>query len=1273
MRLRTLALRGALLLALLAAALAIGLYWASRSEAVLAWGVERLAARLPGKLTLTGLRGALDRPIAIAALDYEQDGLRVSARNVALDWAPWALLLTDQLSIRNLSADSVTLTTRGGGERKRQPPDNLRLPLAVRVDRLALGALRIEGGAAPLKIGPIALRYEGGPQRHELRLERLVSQWGELAGTLRLKAERPFALEGDATIRSAALPDWPLQAKVGVQGTLEDIRAQGELMLRELPVTAQARVAPFQALPLAGMTLHATGIELAALVEGAPNATLELTVEGAQAAARALHGTVSARNLTPGTLDAKRLPMQGLSALFAAEPGLLQLTQAQLDLGEAGRASGAATLRSSAESGGAGASSSTGIETQLAVQQLDLRKLHAALRETALSGTIEVRHAQGVQHIRADLAQQGMRATAALIHGHGLLQVQSLGAQRGAARIDASGQIATAAPHAYAVQAELRRVNPAEFGDFPALTLNGSVQAHGELRPEWSAQLAYRLRDGAWRGHRLAGEGKLSLAPGRAHGVNARVNLGRNTLQLAGAYGGRGDRMDFELSAPALSALGREWGGRAQAAGRLEGTPAQPAVNATLSAADLRTPQSFGAQTLRARIALGAGEDPPIELDAQGSGLRARGLTLETARAQAAGTRGRHRLEIAAVRAPFDATAQLEGGLARDLRSWTGRLLALDNRGDHPFALEAPAPLSLSPTRTLFGPALVQSTHARLELGETVYDRGRLRSQGAITGLRLASLLDALGKVPAVQTDLVLNGSWTLDAGERVNGRIELARQSGDVTVRVDEEQLAAGFERLTAALDVTQDRVRATLVANAANAGVMSAEAHTVLSRRNGAWGVAGNAPLRVAARANVATLKPLVARLARGVAAEGRLAFELQGSGTVAEPSWTGQATGEQISIEQVRNGLFLRDGALRAEFAGDRIELRALSVRGGDGRFEAKGTLTLGSTPTPAKARPAFSIDWSANKLAVAQRPDLLLVATGSGTLSGNEERIALRGEARMDRGRVELRDESAPALGSDVVVKGAKTRVVLPEPVLRPAVDFGLDLGRDFHVKGRGLDARVEGRLRLVSPGNAPLRAEGEIQVARGGTYDAFGRKLDIDPGKLYFAGPLDNPGLDIRAMRKSQQVEAGVEVTGTARDPRVRLVSDPEVPDVEKLAWLTLGRPIEAGNQSDAQTLQRYAAVLATAVGTGSFQSRVAQRVGLDEVTLTPSMEAEAPGGVLTLGKRLSDRIYVMFEQNLSAAESVFKLNYQLSRRWSVRTESGTQTDAVDLFYTWSFD
>jgi len=119
-----------------------------------------------------------------------------------------------------------------------------------------------------------------------------------------------------------------LQAKLALQGTVQDIRAQGALTLRELPVAAQARVALFEALPLTGFTLHATALELATLVDAAPNATLEITVEGEQVAARALQGTLTLRNPTPGTLDTKRLPLHALSARFAAEPGLLQ----QLDI-----------------------------------------------------------------------------------------------------------------------------------------------------------------------------------------------------------------------------------------------------------------------------------------------------------------------------------------------------------------------------------------------------------------------------------------------------------------------------------------------------------------------------------------------------------------------------------------------------------------------------------------------------------------------------------------------------------------------------------------------------------------------------------------------------------------------------------------------------------------------------------------------------------------------------------------------------------------------------
>ena len=97
--------------------------------------------------------------------------------------------------------------------------------------------------------------------------------------------------------------------------------------------------------------------------------------------------------------------------------------------------------------------------------------------------------------------------------------------------------------------------------------------------------------------------------------------------------------------------------------------------------------------------------------------------------------------------------------------------------------------------------------------------------------------------------------------------------------------------------------------------------------------------------------------------------------------------------------------------------------------------------------------------------------------------------------------------------------------------------------------------------------------------------------------MYFTGPLDNPGLEIRAMRLHQQVEAGVEITGTARDPRLRLVSKPEVPDGEKLAWLVLGRNVVATSKSDSEAMQANAMALAAQFGTAPTTRNWPKRSG----------------------------------------------------------------------------
>ena len=60
------------------------------------------------------------------------------------------------------------------------------------------------------------------------------------------------------------------------------------------------------------------------------------------------------------------------------------------------------------------------------------------------------------------------------------------------------------------------------------------------------------------------------------------------------------------------------------------------------------------------------------------------------------------------------------------------------------------------------------------------------------------------------------------------------------------------------------------------------------------------------------------------------------------------------------------------------------------------------------------------------------------------------------------------------------------------------------------------------------------------------------------------------------------------------------------------------------------------------------------------------------GASVTLGKRLSDRLYAAYEHSLAGTGGALMIFYELSRRWSLRGQAG-ETSAVDLIYKLSFD
>ncbi len=187
----------------------------------------------------------------------------------------------------------------------------------------------------------------------------------------------------------------------------------------------------------------------------------------------------------------------------------------------------------------------------------------------------------------------------------------------------------------------------------------------------------------------------------------------------------------------------------------------------------------------------------------------------------------------------------------------------------------------------------------------------------------------------------------------------------------------------------------------------------------------------------------------------------------------------------------------------------------------------------------------------------------------------------------------------------------------------------------------------------------------------GSYQAYGQRLRIERGNLGFTGEPDNPSLDILALRPHLDIDVGVEIGGTARAPRVRLYSDPPLPEAEKLSWLLLGREPAGLGQADTALLQSLALALLAGEEPG-IDAGLMRALGLDALAIAQVGEGTLRDTVVTVGRQLGRRWFVAYERGVNATAGSWQLVYRAAQRFTVRAQTG-EASALDLIWTWRWD
>lgn len=1247
-------LRAVATLATLALLLVVGVLWYGHTQDALERAVAEVVARSGGRLEVKGAAGSVLGPFGFARIAWKDATTSVVAEDVHGEWSPRALLYgrlqIAELTVGRLSASAATQSQSAG------LPESLALPLRLAVDRLSIATLELDANGAVAGASAIELAYVADETGHHVRGLRLNSTIGSINADVDVGAQPPFVLGGKLGL---SRPDVraPIDASAMLGGVLAAPKLAFQATVGAAKVDGVGTLLPFESSWLQELSLNANAVDLAQLRPEWPGTDLALAANAATTPEGTIAGSLDIVNAAAGTLTDHRLPVQRTQSAFRVEDGQLRLSGLRIAVSGGGSATGSATIGSNRT------------ELDLAISAVDLRSIHGPLRSTRLGGSLRAQIADDSVTARAQVREKDLSLALDLVQRGNGIELRQFRAEARGGSLEGSGRLALTGPKAFSVNARAARLNPAAFGDFVLASIDAEIAATGALEPQWSADVRFKIDEHSrLRGVRLAGNGHLAASPARVRDVDLRLHVASNALEVHGAFGQAGDHLDFTLDVPRLKQLDPAFDGKLSASGSISGSVAAPAVSFEVRGNALRAGERYSIASLTATGKIATQADGQALAEIAAKEFATPQFELAVASLSVQGTMSSHEAEFKATGPRVDALLKIRGGWhGGDLPHWQGSVVAFEQRGDIPVTLTRPVTMEVARDRALVSDVALRVATGQVTVRHFRWEGHRFSSEGEFTGIPAALPMQLAAVGHNVRSTLLLGGDWSVAASPRMNGTLRVRRESGDLAAR-DIAGLALGLTVLDVDARLDNDALTATLSATSAQFGTANIRLAATPPAGTEGGTLGRDAPARLVASFQLASLRAIEVFTGTSAVVDGRLRASLEGQGTLGALTLSGQIDGDDLRIDAPQYGVAVHDGRLRAELRGDELRVNELMLAAGSGQFTATGTL-----PLRLDAAAPSTVRWKADKFTLLNRPDARLVLDGSGALTLEARRLSLNGNLRAVEGHFEFAARDTTRLSDDVVVIGRQgtalenglgTSAKIP---LR--LDLDLDLGPRLTVIGHGFDARLEGRVQVTTSDDGTLLARGRV-TAVNGTYLAFGQRLVLDRGDVYFDGPIDNPSLNILALRRNLPVEVGIAITGTAKAPRAVLTSNPPLPDGEKLSWLVLGHGGDRTAGNDNAALQSAAALLFGSTIGGAGGTTLASRFGLDDMSVH-GRAGGAEGQVVSFGRRIADRLYIAIDHGLTIATNALRIEYSLSRSWMLRAEAGV-VSSFGIYYTESF-
>lgn len=736
------------------------------------------------------------------------------------------------------------------------------------------------------------------------------------------------------------------------------------------------------------------------------------------------------------------------------------------------------------------------------------------------------------------------------------------------------------------------------------------------------------------------------------------LKLGDSQLTLKGKVEKQLD-LSWKLASPNLQDFHPDLSGSLNGQGQLFGELAKLKLNANLDGNAIRWADELTVGSINAEAQIDLTDNQQSKLNINSTQILVAEQTIDSATLSLSGRRAQHQLGLEVKSDLVSLSSLLQGSLNTN-NQWTGRLqsMNIDNAMAGSWQLREAGDIQLSADKQIMTQHCWQSAQqAQLCL------QGENTAQGVQTQIDINQLSVEILK-PWIEEYAKLSGF--------INGKLQLAMQAeGDIlgsgNLALDQAVLKLESEAVSQQEPIEfntvelryqftgeDSMVAMTIAPDVAGMQPVEARLQSVAVKR--LIEAPMDTPLTLQLQTSVEDLAALNLETLAFDELAGKLELHIDMQGTVNQPKLATAISLRDGQIFLVDMGITLSEinGDIKGDpLSGLNILLQAQSA---EGQLEIAGDFSMTDT------------DWLLNatikgdQLEVMNLPEAYVIASPDLKLMVSPQTAKVSGTVRIPTAELAPMDFNTTVSASqDVVIIGQGA----DDEKMRLAtdVDVTVQLGDKVMIRALGFSGRLGGNLRIYGDAGQLLLGNGEITVNEG-SYAAYGRELTVNNGRVRFSGAaIDNPDLDIKAIRKGTNYQAGIHITGPASNPQATLFSVPSMSQEDILSYIVLGRPLGQASAADAAMLASAATNLGISNG-NAISEQIASTFGLDSVEFT----GESPDtAAVQIGKYLSPKLYLGYGIGIFEPVSTVQLRYTLSRIWTLQAESGTHS-GVDLLY-----